>query len=211
MNVDNIEPDEHAARARLGKAIRNLGHTIVGNHNDAPRLDRAAAELEAIERRLNSGETRRRDPEGFGTGWGEARQEVAQGEVMESFGDRPFCGRFSPWGVDMVITREGDEAVARVTLGSAHEGAPGRCHGGIVAGIIDDVFGFVQQIHHHAAFTGTLSLRYEKPTPLHVPLVFRARLDRIEGRKLFMNADAWHANERLVTAEALFIGHVTPQ
>ena len=46
-----------------------------------------------------------------------------------------------------------EEAVARVRLGHAFEGAPGRAHGGIVASIFDDVMGIVLTIHSTPAFT----------------------------------------------------------
>ncbi len=57
--------------------------------------------------------------------------------------------------------------------------------------------------------TGTLSIRYRKPTPLLTELVFEAWVDRVDGRKIFtvgkLSADG------SVTAEAqgLFIavGH----
>jgi hypothetical protein len=35
--------------------------------------------------------------------------------------------------------------------------------------------------------------------------VYRARLDRIEGRKLFMTADCWHDDLRIAGATATFI------
>ena len=71
-----------------------------------------------------------------------------------------------------------------VTLGAAHEGAPGRAHGGIVAGLFDDVFGFVLGVIQQPAFTGELKVRYERPTPLHRALLCRGRLASRQGRKL---------------------------
>ena len=49
-----------------------------------------------------------------------------------------------------------------MTLRSAHEGAPNRSHGGIVAALFDDVFGFVLGVIHQAAFTGDLYIRYAR-------------------------------------------------
>ena len=72
---------------------------------------------------------------------------------MTSYDERPISGRASPWGLDLDIHREGDEVVAALTLRSAHEGAPGRSHGGIVAALFDDVYGFVLTILAQPAFT----------------------------------------------------------
>ena len=73
--------------------------------------------------------------------------------------------------------------------GAAHEGAPGRSHGGIVAGLFDDVFGFVLDVIQEAAFTGELTIRYEAPTPLHRPIACRGRLARRDGRKLHIEGE----------------------
>jgi acyl-coenzyme A thioesterase PaaI-like protein len=76
-----------------------------------------------------------------------------------------------------------------VTLRAAHEGAPGRSHGGIVAGLFDDVFGFILGVVGQAAFTGELTIRYEKGTPLHRPLLCRGRLRERTGRKLWIEGE----------------------
>ena len=55
----------------------------------------------------------------------------ADGAELTSFDERPISGRASPWGLDLHIRRVGDEIVTHLTLGAAHEGAPGRSHGGI--------------------------------------------------------------------------------
>jgi acyl-CoA thioesterase FadM len=81
----------------------------------------------------------------------------------------------------------------------------GNCRGGIVAGVFDDVLGYVLQVHQHVAFTGSIAVRYERPTPLFVPIVYRARLDHIEGRKLFMTAGCWNDDLRIATSTATFI------
>ena len=64
-----------------------------------------------------------------------------------------------------------------------------RSHGGIVAGLFDDVFGFVLDVVQEAAFTGELTIRYERPTPLHRPIACRGRLARRDGRKLFIEGE----------------------
>jgi acyl-CoA thioesterase FadM len=53
--------------------------------------------------------------------------------------------------------------------------------------------------------TGTLTIKYRSPTPLHTPLDFAASVDRIEGRKVFTSGSI-HAGERLCAeAEGIFI------
>lgn len=108
---------------------------------------------------------------------------------MFSFDERPVSGRSAPLGFDLSVTREGDEAVGRLTLGSAHEGAPSRSHGGMVSALLDDMFGFILTIEQQAGFTGELTVRYEAGTPIGVPLACRVRMTGREGRKLFMTGE----------------------
>ena len=108
---------------------------------------------------------------------------------MTSYDERPISGRSSPWGLDIEVRRDGEEVVAAFTLRAAHEGAPGRSHGGIVAALFDDVYGFVLQMRAEVAFTGELWLRYEAGVPIGEPLSCRVRLDRQDGRKLYMTGE----------------------
>jgi len=199
---DDVQDDEEL-RARAGSAVRHLGHALVGHHASPELLTHVAASVEQLAATLDEGGVRSRP--------GSDMQNVvfvevpADGEVMTSFPDRPISGAASPWGVDLVVTHEGGDAVGRCTLKAAHEGAPGRSHGGVVAAIFDDVFGFVLTLQQTVAFTGDLYVRYEAPTPLHTELAFRARLGSRDGRKLYLEADAWSGDHRFASAKATFI------
>jgi len=196
------DADVLAARARAGRALRDLGHALVGHHAPAGTVDEVAATLGSLAARLSAGERRGREPATFGYTWTEAPPD---GEVMTSFADRPVSGAWSPWGVDMEVRREGHEAVGRLVLRAAHEGAPGRSHGGVVAAIFDDLMGFVLQIEQLTAFTGELMVRYQQPVPLFTPLVFRARL-----HELLIDAECTDGEHLLARASAVFIASVAP-
>ena len=180
----SLPPDVAAARIRVGQAYRSLGHAIVGHHVSADDLDALADRLAAEASEIRCGEHRVRSVERPSGDWGPG---PADGEEMFSFDERPISGRAAPYGIDVRIVRDGDDAVGHVTLGSAHEGAPGRSHGGIVSALFDDVYGFILTIIGQPAFTGTLTIRYEQGVPIHEPLECRVRLDRREGRKLLMS------------------------
>jgi len=53
----------------------------------------------------------------------------------------------------------------------------------------------------NGGMTGTLTVRYRRPTPLHAPVEFEARLDRVEGRKNFTSG-VLKGPDGEVTAEA---------
>lgn len=196
-------PDAHdQAFERAGRAVRDIGHALMGHEADDRFLDEIAANLEALTARLAAGGPRGHMLEHDTTEWVAA---PADGEEMFGHPDRPVSGRSSPWGLDVTIVREGDEAVGRLTLRAAHEGAPNRSHGGIVAALFDDLYGFVLTILRQPAFTGELTVRYERGTPIGVPLECRVRLDQRERRKLLMSGELIDADGVIARSKATFI------
>ena len=165
-------------------------------------LDELTGAVTAASGTIASGARRSRDVTGFHEHW---NADLDDGDPVPSYGDRPFSGPCSPWSVEPDIRRHGDGVRATVTFGAAHEGAPQRCHGGIVAGLIDDVLGSVLGVLGEGAFTGELSIRYEAPVPLHRELVLECRLDRRDGRKLHMSGELLDGEQVVTRATAIFI------
>lgn len=192
------------ARARAGQAIRDIGHAFIGRHATLEQIERLATVLEGIGAELWPADIRSRDQHPFAE---RQLEDYPQGRFEPRFDDRPVSGRSSPWGLDLRLHRHADEIDARVTLRSAHEGAPNRSHGGIVAALFDDVFGYVLGVIHQAAFTGELTVRYLAPTPLHRELSCRVRLDERAGRKLLMTGTLTdvESGEAVASAKATFI------
>ncbi len=127
------------------------------------------------------------------------------GRGRTNFPDDIVTGKANPLGMAADITREGDVAVLRTTLGPAFEGAPGRAHGGAVAALIDEVMGFVLSINATPAYTGRLTITYRAPMPLGVEVEMRAKLHSRHGRKLHIEADALHGSTLIAHGEGLFI------
>jgi hypothetical protein len=53
--------------------------------------------------------------------------------------------------------------------------------------------------------TGTLVVKYRKPTPLHTELFFEAEIVRIEGRKIFTRGECIANDVMTAEAEGIFI------
>ena len=100
---------------------------------------------------------------------------------------------------------EDDRVVGEGVFGDAYEGPPGCVHGGFIAGAFDEVLGFTMSFTGLIGMTGRLTVHYRQPTPLHRPLRFEGRVDRVDGRKIFTRASL-HADGVLrAEAEGLFI------
>lgn len=182
--------------------IRQLGHDVVGHAADDTVLDALADAVTEASRTIAAGERRSRDVTGFHERWNAALEE---GDPVPSYGDRPFSGDCSPWSVEPDVRRHGEGVRATVTFGSSHEGAPQRCHGGIVAGLFDDILGSVLGVIGEGAFTGELAIRYVAPVPLHRELVCLCRLDRRDGRKLYLSGELLDEDAVVARATATFI------
>lgn len=90
-------------------------------------------------------------------------------------------------------------------LGAAYEGPPGMVHGGVCAMILDHVLGATAHLPGKPAYTGTLTLRYVRGTPLGKPLHAQAHVERIDGAKTFAVGHIADADGVTVQAEGVFI------
>ena len=191
-----------SSRAHLGAAIRQLGHDVVGHQADDGLLDELTDTLVGYSDRLAVGQHRSRDKAGFHEHWD---TRIAEGEPVESWSDRPISGVTSPWSVEPEVRRHGDGVRALVTFGAAHEGAPDRCHGGIVAALFDDILGSVLSVIGQGAFTGELTVRYVAPVPLHRELACTCRFDSRDGRKLYLSGELTDGDIVVARATSIFI------
>ncbi|MGN7781879.1 PaaI family thioesterase [Mycolicibacterium sp. 22603] len=90
-------------------------------------------------------------------------------------------------------------------LGTPYEGPPGRVHGGICALVLDHILGEVaSEGLVKPRFTGTLTLRYRRGTPLGA-LRAEAWVDRIDGAKAFARGHILDDEGPTVEAEGIFV------
>lgn len=117
------------------------------------------------------------------------------------------CGPDNPHGHHLQVRRDGEDAVlTRHTFDERHVGAPGVAHGGAVATVVDDLFGFLLYLVGELAVTRRLEIDYRAPVRLGVPYLLRARVVRRDGRKLFVDAAGTdEAGTPVLSAAALFV------
>ncbi|HCS55973.1 MAG TPA: PaaI family thioesterase [Gordonia polyisoprenivorans] len=135
--------------------------------------------------------------------------------------DGPYGVRYTPdfvgmpWGNSVVGVRnaiapplrtrhDGHEVSAEFTLGAAYEGPGDHVHGGVAAMILDQVLGEAASVDNVPCYTGTISLRYVRPTPLG-PLTARASIVGRDGRKKTVRGTLADTDGVTVEAEGVFI------
>lgn len=188
------------AKRRVADAIRELSNTLYTSAPDEAELVQIAEQLEAAASNF------KQQPRLYG------RLEYCGRERFGEYGEvfhetSPLSGRSNPLAppLHMWLDKDQQQAIGKTELGWSYEGPPGHVHGGFVAAVFDDFMGMAQHLAENAGMTGTLTIRYRRPTPLNTPLELRAWVVSSEGRKTIVHA-SMHAGEQLTAeCEALFI------
>jgi len=186
---------------RLATAMRRVIDRLV--QVAAPENDLAAA-ADALERYADRLATYpvSRTYEGFA-------ETANAGDTHAFFDHSPLIGMANPMAPPIRLAVIGDRVEGHVNFGVPYEGPPGHVHGGFLAAAFDEVLGMAQSLTGNPGMTGTLTIRYRKPTPLLKELVFDARVERVEGRKIITRGTV--SSDGVVTAEAegifIAVGH----
>jgi hypothetical protein len=190
------------SRRRLAAALRPLITMAVSAALDDDALFEAAEAIEAISGRLGvqaqPGKHPRRPPD-------------MRNPPQEFFPSSPITGMLNPIAPPVRIWAVAGAAGGyREIRGEAYfdypyEGPPTCVHGGVIAETFDEVLGAANMVADNAAMTGTLTIRYRKPTPLRTGLRIEARCLGRSGRKIQTWGGIYHEDLLTAEAEGIFI------
>lgn len=128
-----------------------------------------------------------------------------EGEPCEIFPYSPVIGALNPIAPAVAFVAGEDGIHAEHVFDAAYAGPPATVHGGIVALVFDELLGCTNVAAGLGAFTGTLSVRYHRPTPLGRPVKMRGRIKLQQGRKVFTMGEIWDGDTLTAEAEGIFI------
>lgn len=178
----------------LAASVRRLIDVTIRTEVDHDVIADATARIDSVIAQLSA----ELMPGTFGQRDVDDGQGIASGNVV--------IGVRNPSAPPLVVHHEDDGSVwTEFNLGAAFEGPVGHVHGGVSALILDHVLGATAHRPGKPAYTGTLTLRYHKPTPLRQPLRADAWVDRIEGVKTFAVGQISGPAGVMVSAEGIFI------
>ena len=194
----DVEPSpERLELRRLAAAMRDVIEHLVATKAPQDVIARAAEQLEAVAASL-AGHPRGLLMEGFA-------ESANAGDPHAHFDHSPIIGKANPLAPPLDLRTENDRIVGSAVFGSAYEGPPGAIHGGYVAAAFDELLGMAQSLGGKPGMTGTLTVRYRRPHPLHTRIDFEAELVRVEGRKIFTAGRSYADGELRAEAEGIFI------
>jgi acyl-coenzyme A thioesterase PaaI-like protein len=187
------------ARRRLAAAMRRVIERLTTSDAPQAELEVAAARLEDYADHLATHPRRARYVGFSESALADAKQEDVEAEGGGQFDYSPLIGRSNPLAPPIEVEADAEGNVS--ARGRARDGV----HGGYVAAAFDEVLGYAETFSGAPGMTGTLTVVYRTPTPLHTEVTFRARITRIEGRKIFVHGTL-HAGERLCAeSDAIFV------
>jgi len=182
---------------RVGNALRRVIDKLVATEAPAEELANLAGILEGLAGVL--------EPWPQGQSYEGFAESAIAGTTNAFFDNSPVAGHANPLAPPLDVTIEGGTVQGRIHFGSAYQGAPGCVHGGWVAAVFDELLGMTQALTGQRGMTGTLTIRYRRPTPLWRDLRFVGELVRQDGRKIYTVGRCLDGEELLAEADGLFI------
>ncbi|MFN8035865.1 MAG: PaaI family thioesterase [Acidimicrobiia bacterium] len=182
-------------RRDLADAVRHLLDAVL-TAEDAPdaALAAAARDVERVTTALVGHSDAHRGAR--------TRRETSHGDYLHR---SPLVGTVNPAAAPFAYQHRDARLHADGVFHAAYEGPPGYVHGGWIALAFDEVLGMANVATGHPAMTGRLSVRYRRPTPLHVPVHIEAWTEQVDGRRVVARATMAAGGAVTAEAEGLFV------
>lgn len=194
-DVPDVVSGDWACRRELADAIRLLSERCITAEADGEALARAAGLVRSAASLLAGPQKT------SGAAW----TDRSYHRDVQRYVDRgALVGRCNPIAPPLDIQHSDGLSRCVLTLDERFVGAPGIAHGGIVASIYDQMCGHAVVWSGHRALTVELTVDYRRPTPLHQPIRFEARVERIAAPVLYLAGSCHHQGRLISTCRATF-------
>lgn len=197
FTLENLSAEDverlRAVYEPLTESVRALIDATIRTELDADGVAAAKAEIDAATQRL-----RRQQVDGpYGVRYTSDGQQMPWGNAV--------IGVRNPIAPPLVVQAGPNGGVfSDFTLGAAYEGPPGHVHGGISAMVLDHVLGAAASPPNEPRLTGTITLKYRRPTGLG-QLHAEARIVATEGVKTFAVGHIADSEGVTIEADGVFI------
>jgi Thioesterase superfamily len=185
-------------RVRLAEAVRHVIDAVLTVEDATEEQLGTAADLtESVARHLG------REPRADDPVRGTRVRDVRDHD--DYLTRSPLVGPVSPLAPPITWEFTDGRIYGRGIYHAAYEGPPGYVHGGWVALTFDEILGMTNAASGHPGMTGTLKIRYLRPTPLHRTVALEGWTERVEGRRIVAKGRMTVDGEVTAEAEGLFI------
>lgn len=188
-------------------------NAVAGEFIDSLRITEAPIEvLQQVEKYLGNALSLLRPCEQPGP-YSQALHEVEMGSFFnkelshhkEMMPYSPVTGWFNPVSPRVEYHVDGKTLKGFCVFPVRFAGSPGALHGGMIAATLDEIMGMVTFLNGAGSYTGTLNVRYHKPTPILREVEMTAKIVKTEGRKVYCTGEILDSGVVTASAEAIFI------
>lgn len=127
------------------------------------------------------------------------------GEAQDFFPTSPVIGYANPIAPPVRVELGDHGLIGTAYFDYQYEGPPTCVHGGVLAMVFDELLGATNIAAGCPGMTGTLTIRYRRPTPLRAALRLESRFLGREGRKIKTWGGIFDGETLLAEAEGIFI------
>ena len=181
-------PPDATGRLHLTAALQRLNAIVAASDAGDQDLDEIASLLDRVTDRVESYAEGSRYPLG-----------ERLGGPAGMFVNHPVIGALNPCAPPLAVVPDGTLLTGTATYGTPFEGPPGCVHGGHIAAGFDSMVVMTAGINGLAGFTRSLSIRYRRPAPLGVSLVYQGQVESTKDRSTIVRVVLRHND--LVCAE----------
>lgn len=116
------------------------------------------------------------------------------------------CGLANVFGLHLELDRQPEGGLAgRFFVKQDHQGPPGYAHGGIVGAALEEAMALVLHADGVHARTRRYEVELHMPAPVGSWVNVRARLEREEGKEVWVTATAGGEGGTIAEGRALFV------
>jgi acyl-coenzyme A thioesterase PaaI-like protein len=192
-------PGSDDLRFQLAGEVRRIISAMVGlplpDHDIAAATEAVAQVADRLEEAAGPGRRPRAQPDPVGA-------------PQDFFPTSPVIGFANPIAPPVSVEAVDGGLVGTAWFDYQYEGPPTCVHGGVIAMVFDEMLGAASILAGNPGMTGTLTIRYRKPTPLRTPLRIEAGFVSRERRKILIKGAIYHGDDLTAEAEGIFISLV---
>jgi acyl-coenzyme A thioesterase PaaI-like protein len=94
---------------------------------------------------------------------------------------------------------------AKAWFGRETQGPPGHVHGGAMAAVLDEAMGGVCWMNGHRTVAARISVSFLEMLKLETETIVESRIERVDGRKVYLRATLTDGMRRIAESDGLFI------
>ena len=182
----------------MSDAVRRLIASLVATGAPVEVLDAARRQVEAVVMML--------EPHAAGSRYDHTLGLTVTPGSTAIFEHHPFLGPSNPMAPPVQIERDTDRVTATLIFDLRHEGVPGYAHGGWIAAVFDQVLAVAAaSLAGRPAMTGTMTIRFIRPTPIDTPLSYVATAESTGARTVRVISELSAGTEVTARGEGIMV------